>query len=202
MLVQDGKVIGTRTTPSGLNKDGSPGPQHMEGTDVTAQVTVLTEGTRGPLAQSYLNWANLESDSPQIYALGVKEVWKIKKPLTKVIHTLGWPLGDTFGGSWIYPMGDNMVSLGLVAGLDYKKADLDVHYELQQLKKHPLFKDLLEGGELLEWGAKTIPEGGFYSLPKKMSGDGIILAGDAAGFVNVPALKGIHYAMTGGIKAA
>jgi len=202
LLIKDGAVIGTRTTPTGLNRDGSPGSQHVEGTDVTAKVTVLTEGTRGPLAQSYLKWAKLESNSPQIYALGVKEVWKIKKPLDKVIHTLGFPLGDTFGGSWIYPMGDNMISLGLVAGLDYKKADLDVHYELQKLKEHPLFKELLEGGELLEWGAKTIPEGGYHSLPKKLSGHGILLAGDCAGFVNVPALKGIHYAMTGGIKAA
>ncbi|MGH1468975.1 MAG: 4Fe-4S dicluster domain-containing protein [Bdellovibrionales bacterium] len=202
LLVQDGKVIGTRTTPTGLNRDGSPGPSHMEGTDVTAEVTVLTEGTRGPLAQSYLKWANLET-APQIFALGVKEVWKIKKPLNKVIHTLGWPLKkSTFGGSWLYPMGDDMVSIGLVAGLDYKESDLDVHYELQQLKKHPLFKDLLEGGELLQWGAKTIPEGGYHSFPKSFSGNGVLLAGDCVGMVNVPALKGVHYAMTSGIKSA
>lgn len=203
LLVQNGQVIGTRTTPTGLNKDGSPGPSHMEGTDVTASITVLTEGTRGPLAQSYLQHTKTESDSPQIYALGVKEVWKVKKPLKKVIHTLGWPLAkSTFGGSWAYPMGDDMVSLGLVAGLDYKESDLDVHYELQQLKKHPLFKDMLEGGELLQWGAKTIPEGGYHSFPKSFSGKGILLAGDCVGMVNVPALKGVHYAMMSGIKAA
>jgi electron-transferring-flavoprotein dehydrogenase len=203
LLVKDGKVIGTRTTPTGLNKDGSPGPSHMEGTDVTAEITVLTEGTRGPLAQSYMKWAGTEPTAPQIYALGVKEVWKVKKPLKKVIHTLGFPLPrSTFGGSWAYPMGDDMISLGLVAGLDYKEADLDVHYELQQLKKHPLFKEMLEGGELLQWGAKTIPEGGLHSFPKTFAGNGIMLSGDCVGMVNVPALKGIHYAMLGGIKAA
>jgi len=203
LLVQDGKVIGTRTTPTGLNKDGSPGPSHMEGTDVTAEITVLTEGTRGPLAQSYMKWAGTEPTAPQIYALGVKEVWKVKKPLKKVIHTLGFPLPkSTFGGSWAYPMGDDMVSLGLVAGLDYKEADLDVHYELQQLKKHPLFKEMLEGGELLQWGAKTIPEGGYHSFPKTFSGNGIMLSGDCVGMVNVPALKGVHYAMLAGIKSA
>ncbi len=203
LLLKDGKVIGTRTTPMGLIKDGSPGPDHMEGTDVIADVTVLTEGTRGPLAQSYLKHTNTESDAPQIYALGVKEVWKVKKPLNKVIHTLGHPLPrDTFGGSWMYPMGEDMVSFGLVAGLDYKKTDLDVHYELQQLKKHPLFAEILDGGELLQWGAKTIPEGGYHSMPKSLSGDGVLLAGDCVGMVNVPALKGIHYAMTAGIHAA
>jgi len=95
-----------------------------------------------------------------------------------------------------------MVSFGLVAGLDYKGTDLDVHYELQQLKKHPLFSEILEGGELMQWGAKTIPEGGYHSLPKSLSGNGILLAGDCAGMVNVPALKGIHYAMEAGIKSA
>ncbi len=202
LLIQDEKVIGARTTPTGLNKNGSPSPSYVPGTDITAKITVLTEGTRGPLTQSYLNWANLKT-APQIYALGVKEVWKIKKPLNKVIHTLGWPLKrSTFGGSWLYPMGDDMVSFGLVAGLDYKESDLDVHYELQKLKKHPFFKNILNGGELLQWGAKTIPEGGYHSFPKSFSGNGILLAGDCVGMVNVPGLKGVHYAMTSGIKAA
>ncbi len=202
LLIQNGKVIGARTTPTGLNKNGSQGSSYVKGTDITAKITVLTEGTRGPLTQSYLKWANLNT-APQIYALGVKEVWKVKNPLNKVIHTLGWPLkNSTFGGSWLYPMGDDMVSFGLVAGLDYKESDLDVHYELQRLKKHPLFKNILNKGELLQWGAKTIPEGGYHSFPKSFSGNGILLAGDCVGMVNVPALKGIHYAMSSGIKAA
>ncbi len=203
LLVKDKKVIGVRTSAAGLNKDNSEGAQYMPPTDILASVTVLCEGTRGPITQSYLDWTNTSSKAPQIYALGVKEVWKIKKPFNDVIHTLGWPLArDTFGGSWIYPMGDDMVSLGLVAGLDYKKSNLDVHGELQNLKNHPLVKSIIEGGELVEWGAKTIPEGGFHSLPQKLSGDGLMICGDAAGMVNVPALKGIHYAMKSGLLAA
>lgn len=203
LLVQEGQVIGIRTTAAGLNRDGSEGSQYMPPTDILASVTVLCEGTRGPITQSYLKWSKTESQAPQIYALGVKEVWKIKKPFNDVIHTLGWPLArDTFGGSWLYPMGDDMVSLGLVAGLDYKSSNLDVHGQLQNLKNHPLIKNVIEGGELVEWGAKTIPEGGFHSLPQKLSGNGILICGDAAGMVNVPALKGIHYAMKSGILAA
>lgn len=203
LLVQDKNVIGVRTVAAGLNKDSSEGAQFMPPTDITASVTVLCEGTRGPITQAYMEWSNTAPKSPQIFALGVKEVWKIKKPFNDVIHTLGWPLErSTFGGSWLYPMGDNMVSFGLVAGLDYKKTSLDVHGELQNLKKHPLFERVLEGGELVEWGAKTIPEGGFHSLPQKLSGNGLMICGDAAGMVNVPALKGIHYAMKSGILAA
>ena len=203
LLVQDNKVVGVRTTAAGLNKDSSEGAQFMPPTDITASVTVLCEGTRGPITQSYLKWSKTEPKAPQIYALGVKEIWKVTKPFNDVIHTLGWPLArDTFGGSWIYPMGDDMVSIGLVAGLDYKSSNLDVHKELQNLKEHPLVKPILEGGSLVEWGAKTIPEGGFHSLPQKLSGPGVMICGDAAGMVNVPALKGIHYAMKSGLLAA
>ena len=134
---------------------------------------------------------------------GVKEVWETKRPLDRVIHTLGWPLPtDAFGGSFMYPLGPTQVALGLVVGLDYHDAALDVHELLQRMKLHPLFRPQLEGGQLLEWGAKTIPEGGYYSLPDRRHGDGILLIGDAAGFVDVPSLKGIHYAMQSGIFAA
>jgi electron-transferring-flavoprotein dehydrogenase len=120
-----------------------------------------------------------------------------------VIHTVGWPLpNDAFGGSWIYPMAPDAVSFGLVVGLDYPELDLDVHELLQRLKRHPLLEPILAGGELLEWGAKTIPEGGWHSLPERLRGDGLLVAGDAAGLVNVAALKGIHYAMQSGILAA
>lgn len=202
LLIRDGQVIGIRTVPAGLNRDGSPGSQFMPHTDVLASVTVLCEGTRGPLTQSYLTWSGHESSAPQIYALGVKEIWRLKKPLDSVIHTMGWPLGDTFGGSFAYPMGDNLMAIGLVGGLDYKNTNLDVHGELQNLKAHPLFKNILEGAELVEWGAKTIPEGGYHSFPERFSGNGIMLCGDAVGMVNVPALKGIHYSMKSGILAA
>jgi electron-transferring-flavoprotein dehydrogenase len=171
--------------------------------DLTAQVTVLSEGTRGLLTQGWLQWQGVTSPNPQIYALGVKEVWETKKPLDRIIHTLGWPLpGDAFGGSWMYPMADNLVSLGLVVGLDYHDARLDVHELLQRMKLHPLFREYLEGGEMVEWGAKTIPEGGYYALADRRHGDGCLVVGDAAGYVDVPSLKGIHYAVHSGILAA
>jgi electron-transferring-flavoprotein dehydrogenase len=133
----------------------------------------------------------------------VKEVWESGRPLDKVVHTLGWPLPtDAFGGSFMYPLGSNQIALGLVVGLDYHDAALDVHQLLQRMKLHPLFRPYLEGGQLLEWGAKTIPEGGYYALPERRYGDGILLVGDAVGFVDVPSLKGIHYAMQSGIYAA
>jgi electron-transferring-flavoprotein dehydrogenase len=124
-------------------------------------------------------------------------------PLDRVIHTMGWPLpSDAFGGSFIYPQGPNEVAVGLVVGLDYHDANLDVHVLLQRLKLHPLVRQILEGGTLLEWGAKTIPEGGWYAQPDRRHGDGVMVVGDAAGFVDVPSLKGIHYAMQSGIFAA
>lgn len=203
-LLAEGRAVrGVRTVPAGLKRDGTPGSTHMPAMDIESRVTVLTEGTRGTLAGAWRRWQGVGSKNPQIYALGVKEVWEVKKPLDKVIHTMGWPLPkDAFGGSWFYPMADDLVSLGLVVGLDYRRHGLDVHVLLQQLKGHPLIRPYLEGGEMLEWGAKTIPEGGFYALPDRMHGDGLLLAGDAAGFVDVPSLKGVHYAMMSGILAA
>ncbi|RME15781.1 MAG: electron transfer flavoprotein-ubiquinone oxidoreductase [Bdellovibrio sp.] len=203
-LLMDGdQVKGVRTTPSGLNKDGSLSNQVMPPTNITAQYTVLCDGSRGLLTQVYLEHQKISSPLPQIYALGVKEVWKTPHPPQKVYHTMGWPLpSDAFGGSFLYPMGKDMLSIGLVVGLDYKPHNLDVHYLLQKMKTHPFFKPFLDGGELLEWGAKTIPEGGYHSLPETLTGPGILIAGDAAGFVNVPALKGIHYAMESGRLAA
>lgn len=203
LLVENDKVIGVRTTPTGLGRDGNPGSSYMPPTDLTANVTVLTEGTRGNLTQGYLKWQNLQSKNPQIYALGVKELWETTKVPKGVIHTLGYPLPKSaFGGSFLYPMGENLVSFGLVVGLDYKDHNLDVHNLLQKLKETPLFKKYLDGGKIVEWGAKTIPEGGFYALPSKLHGDGLLLAGDCVGMVNVPALKGIHYAMKSGMLAA
>jgi electron-transferring-flavoprotein dehydrogenase len=203
LLVDGRRVIGVRTTPSGLGRDGTPGPGFSPPTDITAQVAVLSEGTRGPLAQAFYEWQGIGSANPQVFALGVKELWETKHPLDRVIHTLGWPLPrDAFGGSWVYPMEPNLLSLGLVVGLDYHDAALDVHELLQHLKLHPLLRPLLEGGELIEWGAKTIPEGGYHALPERRVGDGAVVVGDAAGFVDVPSLKGVHYALQSGIYAA
>jgi electron-transferring-flavoprotein dehydrogenase len=203
-LLTDGdRVVGVRTVPSGLDRDGQPMATHMPSADIVARVTALSEGTRGMLTQAYLDWQRVGADNPQVYALGVKELWELTQPLDRVIHTMGWPLpGDVFGGSFMYPLEPTVAALGLVVGLDYPYRDLDVHELLQRMKLHPLFRPYLEGGELLEWGAKTIPEGGYYSWPARLSGDGVVLLGDAAGFVDVPSLKGIHYAMQSGIYAA
>jgi electron-transferring-flavoprotein dehydrogenase len=203
LLVEGDAVRGVRTTPSGLDREGQPTADYGEPTDVTAKVTVIAEGTRGLLSQGWREWQQVRSPNPQIFALGVKEVWQTRKPLDSVIHTLGWPLpDDAFGGSFMYPLGPGQIALGLVVGLDYHDAALDVHELFQRMKLHPLFRSHLEGGELLEWGAKTIPEGGYHALPERRSGDGVLLVGDAVGFVDVPSLKGIHYAMHSGIYAA
>lgn len=202
LLVDGERVVGVRTAPSGLSRDGTPGPSYAEPVDIAARVVVLAEGARGPLTQAYLEWQGIGSPNPQIYSLGVKELWRVAKPLDRVVHTLGWPLDSGFGGSFAYPMDDDLVALGLVASLDDASARLDVHAEVQRLKAHPLFREMLEGGELLEWGAKTIPEGGWHSLPERRHGAGLCIVGDAAGYVDVASLKGVHYAVQSGVLAA
>ncbi len=203
LLMRGGGVLGVRTTPAGLDREGNPAGGYMPATDLSARVTVLAEGTRGPLSQAWLEREGIGSANPQIFALGVKELWEVARPPEAVTHTMGWPLPrDGFGGSFIYPMGGNLVSLGLVVGLDAPYVDLDVHALLQRFKQHPFVRAILDGGELVEWGAKTIPEGGYHAIPDRLSGDGLLVAGDAAGLVDVASLKGIHYAMRSGILAA
>lgn len=204
LLVEEcGKVLGVRTTAVGLNREGKQKNSFMPGTDLTAQVTVLTEGTRGALFQAYTQWQNITSPNPQIFSLGVKELWHTKRVPKNIIHTLGWPIPqDAFGGTFIYPMANDMLALGVVVSLDYKEKNLDIHGLLQKMKKHPFISQYLRDGEILEWGAKTIPEDGVYSFPTRFHSDGILFAGDVVGMVNVPALKGIHYAMQSGIYAA
>src|SRR6266545_8021077 len=203
LLVRDTAVAGVRTAPAGLDRAGKPTPGGTAPNDLVAKVTALAEGTRGLLAQAWCQWQRVPSENPQIFALGVKELWETNEPLDRVIHTLGWPLpSDAFGGSFVYPLESNLVALGLVVGLDYRDAALDVHGLLQRMKRHPLFLQYLEGGAMVEWGAKTIPEGGYYAVPARRSGDGVVVLGDSAGFVDVPSLKGIHYAMQSGMFAA
>ncbi len=203
LMTEADRVRGVRTTPTGLARSGEPGSGYAPPTDITAQITVLSEGTRGALSQAYLEWQKVSSSNPQIFALGVKEIWETKKPLDSVIHTLGWPVPlDAFGGSFMYPLTSNLVALGLVVGLDYRQTTTDVHEMLQRLKRHPLFKSYLDGGEMVEWGAKTIPEGGYYALPERRHGDGVMIVGDSAGYVEVASLKGVHYAMQSGMFAA
>lgn len=205
LLVQGSRVVGVRTTPVGLNRmegGGTQGPTYLPPSDIRAKIIVLAEGVRGTLSQAYCRWQRIRSANPQIFALGVKELWETSNAPKGISHTLGWPLPrSVFGGTWLYPMGSRLVSFGLVVGLDYPQADLDVHSLLQKLKKHPYFKRVLRGGTLLEWGAKAIPEGGFYSIPDRLHGDNVMIAGDSAGLVNVASLKGIHYAIQSGIFA-
>jgi len=207
LLVSDGRARGVRTGDKGRGRDGQPLGNFEPGADLVAKVTVLAEGTQGHLTGVALDRFGLAGENPQVWALGVKEVWKIKRPLDRVIHTMGWPLRPDakyreFGGSFIYPMGEDMLTLGMVVGLDYRDVELSVHDVLQELKTHPLVRKLLDGGERVEWGAKTIPEGGFLALPKQLHAPGLLICGDGAGLVNVPALKGIHYAIESGSLAA
>jgi electron-transferring-flavoprotein dehydrogenase len=207
LLVDSGRARGVRTGDRGRGRGGEPLGNFEPSADVVARVTVLAEGTQGHLTGVALDQFGLLGDNPQVWALGVKEVWKVAKPLDRVIHTMGWPLRPQakyreFGGSFIYPMGDDMVTLGMVVGLDYRDVELSVHDLLQELKTHPLVRRILEGGERVAWGAKTIPEGGFVSLPKQLHAPGLLLCGDGVGLVNVPALKGIHYAIESGSLAA
>jgi electron-transferring-flavoprotein dehydrogenase len=207
LLVGDGRVRGVRTGDKGRGRNGEELGNFEPGADVVARATVLAEGTQGHLTGVALQRFGLDGENPQVWALGVKEVWRVQKPLRGVIHTMGWPLRSSpryreFGGSFIYPMAEDMLTIGMVVGLDYRDADLSVHDVLQELKTHPLVRKLLDGGERVAWGAKTIPEGGFLSLPKQLHAPGLLLCGDGAGMVNVPALKGIHYAIEAGRLAA
>jgi electron-transferring-flavoprotein dehydrogenase len=206
LLVSGGRVVGIRTGDRGRGRSGEELGTFEPGADIVARATILAEGTVGHLSRTALQAFGI-AGAPQVYALGVKEVWEVPRPLRPVIHTIGWPLRlgrkhREFGGSFIYPMGEDMVSLGLVVGLDYADPSLSVHDLLQELKTHPFVRKILDGGKRVAWGAKTIPEGGLQTLPERLHFPGGMLVGDAAGFVNVPALKGIHYGMYSGMLAA
>jgi electron-transferring-flavoprotein dehydrogenase len=206
LLVAGGRVVGIRTGDRGRGRDGEELPNFEPGSDIRARVTILAEGTQGHLTGIASSRFGLAS-KPQVWALGVKEVWEVPRSLERVIHTMGWPLRGgrkyrEFGGSFIYPLGDSLVALGMVVGLDYADATLSVHDLLQELKGHPFVRRILEGGKRVAWGAKTIPEGGFLALPDRFHFPGGMIVGDGAGLVNVPALKGIHYAMRSGMLAA
>jgi electron-transferring-flavoprotein dehydrogenase len=207
LLVSDARVLGVRTGDKGRGRKGEEQSNFEPGSDIVARVTVLAEGTQGHLTGVAIDHFGLQGENPQVWALGVKEVWKVAKPLDRVIHTVGWPLRPKarfreFGGSFIYPMGDDMVTLGMVVGMDYRDVELSVHDLLQELKTHSFIRELLDGGQRVAWGAKTIPEGGLLSLPSRLHAPGLLITGDGAGLVNVPALKGIHYAIESGRLAA
>ncbi len=207
LLVDHGRVVGVRTGDKGRGREGEQLGNFEPGVDITARITVLAEGTAGHLSLAAIDQFALHGANPQIWALGVKEVWKVAKPLHKIVHTLGWPLRKSkkygeFGGSWIYPMGEEHVSLGFVLGLEYTDVEMSAHDVLQEFKTHKLVRKILDGGERVAWGAKTITEGGLQSMPSRLNGPGFLLVGESAGLVNVPRLKGVHYAIESGRLAA
>lgn len=208
LLVEDRIVKGVRSGDRGRGKEGEELGNFEPGSDVVAKATVLAEGTIGHLTYAAMDYFEMrEGSDPQVWELGVKEVWEVPKPLDRVIHTLGWPLrwGPRYkeaGGSFIYPMGEDKVCFGLVVGLDTTDATFSVHDALQLFKTHPFIAKIIEGGKRVGWGAKTIPSGGYWALPKRFSVPGMLIAGDAAGMVNIAELAGVHYAMHAGMYAA
>jgi electron-transferring-flavoprotein dehydrogenase len=213
LLVDDGRVVGIRSGDKGRGKEGEPLGNFEPGSDVTARVTVLAEGCWGHLTGAAIKEFGLAVDSePQVWELGVKELWKVPKPLDRVIHTIGpWPLKlaakyGQIGGTWLYPMkdektGDDLVSIGFVVDLEYRDATTSAHDLLQLFKTHPLVRRILEGGERVGWGAKALPGGGWWSMPK-LTMPGALLVGDAGGMVDTVSLKGVHHCIKSGILAA
>ncbi len=207
VLIDDGAVLGVVTGDKGRGREGEELATFEPGVEVHAKVTVLAEGTQGHLAGVVRNYYDLDRDSTQIWELGVKEVWEVEKPLDRVVHTLGWPLRlgkkyREYGGSWLYPMGEDKVSLGFVVGLDFADATTSPHDLLQDFKTHPFIRSILGDGKRLAWGAKTIPGGGLWGLPSRLHVPGAVLTGDSAGFVDMAALKGVNYAIRSGTLAA
>ncbi|HEY1977896.1 MAG TPA: electron transfer flavoprotein-ubiquinone oxidoreductase [Candidatus Baltobacteraceae bacterium] len=206
-LLWDGdRVVGVRTGDKGVDHNGNPKSNYEPGADLIAKIVVLGEGPRGTLAKQALAKLPLnDGREPQVYAAGIKELWQLPDDRFKagsVIHTLGYPLpAETFGGGFIYGMAGNILDLGMVTGLDYKNPTTDPHNELQRMKEHPVLAKMLEGGKMIRYGAKAIPEGGLFAMPRPYA-DGLMLVGDTGGFLNGMRLKGIHLAIKSGIMAA
>jgi electron-transferring-flavoprotein dehydrogenase len=206
LLIEGDTLVGVRTGDKGIDKFGKPRGNFEPGIDIRAKITILAEGSRGSLTKQLIRKFNLDKASnPQVFAVGVKEVWDVpkeKKTGGRVIHTMGWPLrNEEFGGGFIYNMADGRVSIGFVIGLDYLDPLLDPHERFQVFKTHPYIKSILEGGSLYSYGAKSIPEGGYWALPQYYFNGGMII-GDSAGFLNAMRLKGIHLAFKTGMLAA
>jgi electron-transferring-flavoprotein dehydrogenase len=214
LIVQDRAVVGVRSGDKGRGKDGEELGNFEPGTDIGAKATVLAEGCWGHLTGAAIKEFDLGAfREPQVWELGVKELWKVPKPLDRVIHTFTqpWPMKMSpkygqLGGTWIYPMkdaktGDDLVSIGFVVDLDYADATTSPHDLLQEFKLHPLVRGILEGGERIAWGAKALPGGGYWSMPK-LSMPGAVLVGDAGGMVDTAALKGVHHCVKSGMLAA
>jgi electron-transferring-flavoprotein dehydrogenase len=206
VLYEGGRVVGVRTDDKGIDREGKPKSNFQPGYDLRAKVTVFAEGPRGSLTKQLVSRFKLDRESnPQVYAVGVKELWEIpagRAARGEVIHTAGWPLTSRqFGGGFIYALSETLLSVGLVVGLDYEDPRFDPHEAFQKFKTHPRLAPLLEGGKMIRYGAKAIPEGGYFSIPQTAV-DGALIVGDSAGFLNSQRLKGIHLAMKSGTLAA
>ncbi|KAI9786633.1 MAG: hypothetical protein M1839_006184 [Geoglossum umbratile] len=202
----DGSVMGVATNDLGISRQGKPKSNFERGMEFHARLTLFAEGCHGSLTKQIIKRFDLRRESqPQTYGLGLKEVWEVlpeKFQKGQVVHSMGYPLpADTYGGAFMYHFGDNLVSLGLVVGLDYPNPWLSPYGEFQKLKHHPLYKSVIEGGKCISYGARALNEGGFQSIPK-VSFPGGALIGDTAGFLNVPKIKGTHTAMKSGMLAA
>jgi electron-transferring-flavoprotein dehydrogenase len=205
-LIFEGEgIAGVITEDKGVDKNGQPKDNFTPGYELRAKVTVLAEGTRGSLTKQLVSKYKLDGLNPQIYALGIKELWEVPAGRVQpgfVAHTMGWPVDmKMYGGGFIYGMKENRVSLGLVLGLEYHDPLFDPHEAFQQFKTHPFLKKMLEGGKLVRYGAKTLPEGGWYSMPRTFVDGGLII-GDSASFLNSQKLKGINLAIKSGMLAA
>jgi len=205
-LIYEGDgVAGVITEDKGLDKEGRPKDNFTPGYELRAKVTVLAEGPRGSLTKVLVADKKLGGLNPQVYSIGVKELWEAPPGRIApgwVAHTLGWPLPSSmYGGGWIYGLRDNRVSLGLVTGLEYHDPRFDPHEAFQRFKMHPFVRRILEGGKLVRYGVKTIPVGGWYSMPRTYV-DGALIIGDSASFLNSQRLKGIHMAIKSGMLAA
>ena len=205
LLFEGKRLIGVRTGDRGIDKDGQPLDSFEPGVDILAKAVVFGEGVRGSLTKQLIERLQLDAGkSPQVYAIGVKEVWELPEESAQnghVVHTLGYPLKhENYGGGFIYNLG-RMLSIGLVVGLDYRDPYLDPHQEFQRFKTHPLVSSLLKNAKLAHYGAKAIPEGGYYTMPRSYF-DGGLLIGDSASLLNSQRLKGIHLAMKSGMLAA
>jgi electron-transferring-flavoprotein dehydrogenase len=206
-LLMDGeRVVGVRTDDKGVGKDGEPKANFEPGYDLHAKVTVLAEGVRGNCAKQLINTLGLEDPNhAQVYGVGVKELWEIpagRIAKGEVRYTLGWPLTNAeYGGAWIYGVSDTEVSIGFVTGIDYEDPRTDPHHVFQSFKLHPFARRILEGGKMIRYGAKALPYGGWLTMPR-IYGDGWMLLGDSASFLNSQRLKGIHLAIKSGMLAA
>jgi electron-transferring-flavoprotein dehydrogenase len=205
-LVENGRLLGVRTGDKGLDRHGARKSTFQPGADCMAKATVLCEGPRGTIAKVLDQQLGLSvGKNAQVYSTGVKEIWEMppgRVQKGRVIHTMAYPLpAETFGGGFIYGMDDTRWSVGFVTGLDYRDPTTDPHGNLQRFKRQPFVKALLEGGKAVAYGAKAIPEGGYWAMPR-LSADGLLLCGDSGGFLNGARLKGIHLAIKSGMMAA